>query len=79
MAAAYPDVVRRIGVVVLAALLTADVVVAASLAFLVVKSLTGGENDDPHGYALIFGIVALVVVVPLGLMLLGLLRRLASR
>ena len=67
---------RRIGVVVLTALLVVDAVVAAALAFLVGSSLLGSADDDPHGYALIFGVVALLVVVPIGLMLLGVLRRL---
>jgi len=73
--ATYPEVVRRIGVVVLAALLLVDVVVAAGLTVLVVGALVGSDSDDPHGYALIFGLVALLAVVPIGLMLLGLLRR----
>ena len=67
---------RRIGVVVLTALLVVDAVVAAALAFLVLSSLLGSANDDPHGYALAFGVVALLVVVPIGLMLRGLIRRL---
>ena len=70
---------RRVGVVVLATLLLVDVVVAASLVFVVVTSVTGSAADDPHGYALIFGVMALLVVVPIGLMLLGLLRRLEPR
>jgi Kef-type K+ transport system membrane component KefB len=71
-------VLQRVGVVVLAVLLTTDAVVVAALAFLVVSSLTGSASDDPHGYAVIFGVVALFVVVPIGLVLLGLLRRIAG-
>jgi hypothetical protein len=69
---------RRVAVGVLAALLLADVVLIAGLVFLVVGSLTGGPADDPHGYALIFGVVVLIVAVPIGLVLLAVLRRLAS-
>jgi len=69
---------RWIGVVVLAALLVADLVVVALLVFLVVRSLTGRAADDPHGYALIFGVVGLLVLVPIGLVVLALLRWLAG-
>ena len=69
---------RWTGVVVLAALLTADVVVVAALVFLVVTSLTGSDADDPHGYALIFGVMGLLVLVPIGLVVLALLRWLAG-
>ena len=72
---AYAEDVRRIGVVVLAALLAVDVIVAVALAYLVIASLVGSDSDDPHGYARIFGVVALLVVVPVGTVLLGLLRR----
>ena len=70
-------VVRRVALVVVGALLLGDVVLVASLLFLVVSSLTGSAADDPHGYALIFGVVVLLVAVPIGLVLLALLRRLS--
>jgi len=63
---------------VLAALLAVDLVVVVGLAFVIVSSVVGSDADDPHGYALIFGVVALLVLVPIGLALLGLLRRLAG-
>jgi hypothetical protein len=69
---------RWTGVVVLAALLTADVVIVAAMVFLVVQSLTGSATDDPHGYARIFGVMGLLVLVPIGLVVLALLRRLAG-
>ena len=71
-------VVRLVGVGVLAALLAIDLVVVVGLVFVVVSSVVGTDADDPHGYALIFGVVALLVLVPIGLALLGLLRRLAG-
>jgi Kef-type K+ transport system membrane component KefB len=67
------------GIVVLAALLLADLVMVAVLVFLVVGSLTGDDADDPHGYVVIFGVVALLVLVPIGLVVLALLRRLARQ
>ena len=69
---------RWTGVVVLGALLAADLVLVAALAFVVVKSLTGSAADDPHGYGLIFGVMGLLVMVPIGLVMLALLRRLAG-
>ena len=69
---------RVMGIVVLAALLTVDLVVSAMLVFLVVGSLTGDAADDPHGYTLIFGVVALLVLLPIGLVVFALLRLLAG-
>jgi hypothetical protein len=64
MLGAVKPVVRLIGVVVLAALLT-DLVIVALLVFVVVRSLAGNAADDPHGYVLIFGVAALLVMVPI--------------
>jgi hypothetical protein len=69
-------VVRRVGLVVVGALLLGDLVLVASLVLLVVSSLTGSPADDPHGYARIFGVVMLLIAVPIGLVLLVVLRRL---
>ena len=70
-------VLRWIGIVVLAALLIVDLVVVVQLVFLVVSSLTEDATDDRHGFAPIFGITALFVMVPIGLIVLALLRWLA--
>jgi hypothetical protein len=70
--------VRRVGLVVVGGLLLGDLVVVASLVFLVVSSLTGDPTDDPHGYALIFGVVVLLLAVPIGLALLAVFRRLRA-
>jgi hypothetical protein len=70
-------VARRLALVVVGALLLGDVVLVASLVFLVVSSLTGSTADDPHGYALIFGVVVLLIAVPVGLVLLAVVRRLS--
>lgn len=78
MLGAVTPVVRLIRVVVLAALLTVDLVVVALLVFVVVRSLAGNAADDPHGYVLIFGVAALLVMVPIGLLALAMLRRLAG-
>ncbi len=40
-------------------------------------SLAGNEAGDQHGFVRIFGLVALIILVPIGLALLALLRRLA--
>lgn len=73
----WPRVLRWVGVVVLAALLTVDLVVVAGMVFLVVSSLTGDATEDPHGFIPIFGITALFILVPIGLVVLALLRWLA--
>lgn len=78
MLGAVTPVVRLIGVVVLAALLTVDLVVVALLVFVVVRSLAGNAADDPHGHVLFFGVAALLVMVPIGLVVLAMLRRLAG-
>ena len=70
-------VVRSIGVVVLATLLAVDLVVVVLLGFLVVSTLAGNEAGDQHGFVRIFSLVALIILVPIGLALLALLRRLA--
>lgn len=68
---------RIIGLAVLGALLVADLVVVALLLYVVVRSSTGDAVYDPHGFALIFGIAGLIVLVPLGLLVAALLRWLA--
>lgn len=45
----------------------------------VVDASLGPASDDPHGYAVIFGVVLLVVTAPLTLLLVALRRRLRSR
>jgi hypothetical protein len=68
---------RAIGLVVLTVLLAVDAVLVAGLAFVVVSSLVGDAADDPHGYARIFGVVGLLALVPIGLVLLAVLIRVA--
>jgi hypothetical protein len=78
-AGSVTSVVRSIGIGVLAALLVADLVVIVGLVVGIASSLTGGADDDPHGYVLIFGFVALLFLVPIGVTMLGLLRRLLRK
>ncbi len=78
MLGAVTRAVRWVGVVVPAALLTVDVLLIAMMVFLVVSSLVGDAADDPHGYSLIFGAMGLLVFVPIGLVVVTLLRRLAG-
>ena len=58
--------VRLVGVGVLAALLIADLLLVVVLVVGIVGSLTGSDDYDPHGYLPIFGVVALLFLVPVG-------------